>query len=112
MRADFTHYLTSIFSKKTMFLQTLRKSFLLIAAALNHDFCPSANSYVYWLKQPVGWVACGTFASILVGLFIGPQGYALTGAFLTLLVLGVSWPWLCMRGLSCEVSFDLSLIHI
>ena len=106
MRADFTHYLTSIFSKKTMFLQTLRKSFLLIAAALNHDFCPSANSYVYWLKQPVGWVACGTFASILVGLFIGPQGYVLTGAFLTLLVLGVSWPWLCMRGLSCEVSFD------
>ena len=89
-----------------MLLQTLHKTFASIAAALNHDFCPSANSYVYWLKQPVGWVVCGVFASILVGLFIGPQGYVLAGAFLTLLVLGVSWPWLCMRGLSCEVSFD------
>ncbi len=86
--------------------QTLRKFFASVTAALNHDFCPSANTYVYWLKQPVGWVVCGTFASILVGLFIGPQGYVLAGAFLTLLVLGVSWPWLCMRGLSCEVSFD------
>jgi len=89
-----------------MLLQILHKTFASIAAALNHDFCPSANSYVYWLKQPVGWVVCGVFASILVGLFIGPQGYVLAGAFLTLLVLGVSWPWLCMRGLSCEVSFD------
>ena len=64
---------------------------------LNYDFCPSANAYLYWLKQPVGWVVCGAIASLLVGLFIGPQGYVLTGAFLTLLLLGVSWPWLCMR---------------
>lgn len=74
--------------------------------ALNHDFCPSANTYVYWLKQPIGWVVAGIFASLLVGLFIGPQGYVLTGAFLTLLLLGVSWPWLCMKGLSCELKFD------
>jgi uncharacterized protein (DUF58 family) len=76
--------------------------------ALNHDFCPSANSYVYWLKQPIGWVLCGTAASLLVGLFVGPQGYVLTAAFLTLLVLGVSWPWLSMKGLSCELKFDES----
>lgn len=73
---------------------------------LNYDFCPSANAYLYWLKQPVGWVVCGAIASLLVGLFIGPQGYVLTGAFLTLLLLGVSWPWLCMKGLSCELGFD------
>jgi len=100
------HYLSLSFSQKINSLQTLSKYFASVTAALNHDFCPSANSYVYWLKQPVGWVVCGTFASILVGLFIGPQGYVLAGAFLTLLVLGVSWPWLCMRGLSCKVSFD------
>lgn len=86
--------------------QPLRKCFASIAAVLNHDFCPNANSYFYWLKQPIGWVVCGAFASILVGLFIGPQGYVLTGAFLTLLIFGVSWPWLCMQGLSCEISFD------
>ena len=89
-----------------MTIQTLRAWCASTVAALNHDFCPSANSYVYWLKQPVGWVVCGMFASFLVGLLIGPQGYVLAGAFLTLLILGVSWPWLCMRGLSCEVSFE------
>lgn len=88
--------------------QKFRRCCASVANALNYDFCPSANAYLYWLKQPVGWVVCGALASLLVGLFIGPQGFVLTGAFLTLLVLGVSWPWLCMKGLSCQLGFDES----
>lgn len=76
--------------------------------ALNYDFFPSANVYLYWLKQPIGWVVGGALASLLVGIFIGPQGYVLTGAFLTLLSLGACWPWLCMKGLSCELKFNES----
>ena len=26
-----------------------------LTGVLNHDFCPWANRYVYWLKQPIGW---------------------------------------------------------
>ena len=91
-----------------MLPKKLRTCCEVIVRLLNHDFCPNANSYLYWLKQPIGWVVCGTAASLLVGLFIGPQGYVLTGAFLTLLVLGVCWPWLCTKGIRCELRFDES----
>jgi len=89
-----------------MFTQIFRRSLGSIFKTLNHDFCPQANSYFYWLKQPVGWVVCATLASLLVGFFIGPQGFVLAAAFVALLVLGVLWPWLCMKGLSCELKFD------
>ena len=76
-----------------------------IGRKLNYDFCPNANKYVYWLKRPSGWVVVGAGFSALVGLFVGPQGFVLMWAFLTLLVLGVVWPWLSMKKISATVSF-------
>ena len=74
----------------------------------NHDFCPWANKYVYWIKQPIGWVVCGAFFSLLVGIFIGSQGYVLMSAFIALLILGAVWPWLSMKGVSSKLSFQVS----
>ena len=91
-----------------MFMQVWQRALNSILNALNYDFCPSANSFVYWVKQPVGWVVCAILASTLVGFFIGPQGFVLAAAFVALLFLGVLWPWLCMQCLSCEVKFDQS----
>ena len=70
----------------------------------NHDFCPLFNQYVYWLKKPIGWVVAGTFFSILIGLFVGPQGYIMAVAFAALLVLGLVWPWLSMKGIRCQLT--------
>ena len=75
-----------------------------VLSSLNHDFCPGLNRYVYWMKQPIGWVVGGAVASLLVGIFIGPQGFVLMGSFLVLLFLGAAWPWLSMKGLSCRIS--------
>lgn len=75
---------------------------------MNYDFCPGLNRYVYWLRQPIGWVVCGAGFSALVGLFVGHQGFVLMWAFLALLVLGVVWPWLSMKGLSCQLRFQQS----
>jgi len=72
----------------------------------NHDFCPNANKYVYWLKQPIGWVVSGAFFSLLVGILVGPQGFVLMWAFIALLILGVAWPLVSMRGLECKLRFD------
>lgn len=69
----------------------------------NHDFCPNLNQYVYWMKKPIGWVVTALFFSILIGLFVGHQGYVLAFAFFTLLVLGLVWPWLSMKGLQCSL---------
>ena len=74
-----------------------------ILSAANHDFCPGANQYVYWMKRPIGWVVAAIVFSILVGLFVGPQGYVLAAAFGALLVLGLIWPWLSMKGIRCEL---------
>ncbi len=77
-----------------------------LAAALNYDFCPSFNRYLYWLKQPIGWLVCAILSSCLVGLFIGPQGFVLMWSFLALLVLGAVWPLLSVKAISCRLSFS------
>jgi len=46
-----------------------------------------------------------TLMSLLVGLFIGPQGYVLAAAIAGVMVLGVAWPWVAMRAVRCEMTF-------
>ena len=62
------------------------------------------NRYVYWLKKPIGWVVTAILFSILIGLFVGPQGYILASAFFGLLILGLVWPWLSMKGIRCRLT--------
>lgn len=76
----------------------------------NRDFCPQLNRYVYWLKQPIGWVVAATAFSFLIGLFVGAQGYVLAFAFLALLTLGLVWPWLSMKGVRCSLIMPIGQI--
>ncbi|MFK7766152.1 MAG: DUF58 domain-containing protein [Mariniblastus sp.] len=69
----------------------------------SHDFCPWCNGLTDWLKEPLGWVVSAIAFSLLVGLLIGPQGFILAFAFLALLVLGLAWPWLSMKGIHCQL---------
>jgi len=89
-------------------VRKLKSLFNTLMRGMNHDFCPNLNRYLYWLKEPIGWVVCGTLFSLLVGLMLGPQGFVLMWAFLALLALGVAWPWLSMKGLTCTLHFDES----
>ena len=45
----------------------------------NYDYCPWANKYVYWLKQPIGWFVLAAIASAVIGLFAVPQGWFVCG---------------------------------
>ena len=72
----------------------------------NYDFCPWANRYVYWLKQPIGWFVVGTAAAALTALFLEPQAWILVGSLITVMLMGVVWPWVAMRGASAEIRFD------
>jgi uncharacterized protein (DUF58 family) len=73
---------------------------------LNHDFCPWANRYVYWLKQPVGWFALGAAAALMIGISVAPQALIVCAALVAVALIGVAWPWIGMRGISCSLSFD------
>lgn len=77
----------------------------------NYDFCPGANRYVAWFKQPVGWFLVAGIASATAGLCVAPQAWWVCLVVLVVLAMGVIWPWLSMRGLSATLTFDRRRCH-
>jgi uncharacterized protein (DUF58 family) len=77
-----------------------------IRSLLTTDFCPWANRYVYWMKQPLGWYALGAFASLLIGMFVSPSGWTMLACCIVVIAIQLAWPWVQMRMCRCEVSFD------
>jgi uncharacterized protein (DUF58 family) len=78
---------------------------------LHHDFCPWANRYVYWLKQPIGWFVVAAAMSLIVGVFLGAQGFVLCAAIVGVIALGVVWPWLAIRSVRVALRFDRRRTH-
>ncbi|MEW4489936.1 DUF58 domain-containing protein [Thalassoglobus sp. JC818] len=72
---------------------------------LNHDFCPWANRWVYWIKHPLACLAAAAIVAGSCGLFVNPVGFAILAAILLVGLLGAVWPWICSRGLSAEAEF-------
>ena len=79
---------------------------LLVAA--NRDFCPCAERYVGWLRQPLGWLVIAAAASLLLGLTLGSQGLVMFAVIAAFVAMGVLWPWVTMRGITSEVRFRRS----
>ncbi len=77
----------------------------------NHDFCPKANRYLAWLKSPLTWVTAAALASGLVGAVAAPQGWVVCVALFGTAVLGAIWPWLAIRGVTAELSFERTRCH-
>ena len=75
---------------------------------LNHDFCPSANKWVYWMKNPI-WLLLATIAaSVLCGIFVNPYVFLLTAVLALIVALGIVWPWIVSRGIQCRIEFEKS----
>lgn len=82
-----------------------------IATGATHDFCPWANKYVYWLKEPIGWFVLATATSVLIGVFFNPVGWTLAAGLLAVTILGLGFPLIAMAAVRCElkpVNSDLS----
>ena len=77
----------------------------------NYDFCPWANRYFTWLKSPLAWMAAAAIASGLVGAVAAPQGWVVCGALVGTMALGAIWPWVAVRGVSAELSFERPRCH-
>lgn len=92
-------------------LDEFRHRLALLSAVANHDFCPWANRYVYWLKEPVGWFVTAMGASLLVGALLSPLGWTLAAGLAAILVLGLGFPWLAVRMIRCELSPTAYQIH-
>jgi len=77
-----------------------------LVAIGQHEFCPWANRYVYWLKQPIGWFVVGAAAATLTAVFLEPRVWIIVGSLVAVMALGVVWPWVAMRGTTAEIGFD------
>ena len=75
--------------------------------ALTNDFCPWANKYVYWLKNPFWVLVLAIAGSVACGIFLNPLVFILTGLLLGVTGLGVVLPWIAVRGIECRVVFDI-----
>lgn len=76
--------------------------------ALNRDFCPWANRWVYWLKAPVWSVVIAAAVSLLCGILLNTYILALSAFLWVVLGLGIVWPWISVRGIDGEVTFSKS----
>ena len=74
--------------------------------ALNHDFCPWANRWVYWLKSPFWCLILAVLLSLVCGVFVNPSAFIVTVILGLLAGVGVFLPWLTIRGLECHIRFD------
>ena len=72
---------------------------------ISFEIIRTEKPLLYFLKQPLGFFVCATIASLSAGLFIGPQGFVLMWALLALLVVGIVWPWIVLKGLRCKLTF-------
>lgn len=67
------------------------------------DFCPWANRFVYWLKEPIGWFVLATVISATVGLYVNPIGWTLAASLLAIIAVGMVWPLIAVYGSSCRL---------
>lgn len=78
-----------------------------MAAALSTDFCPWANRYVYWLKNPFWLLVLAIAGSIVCSIFLNPFVMVLTALLVAIGGAGTALPWIAVRGIVCRVSFDI-----
>ena len=97
----------SAFTNRYLSLLTRLTGELLAAATYDvfPEFSATVRRFVY---HPLGVLSLAATASLLCGLFLHSQGFVLCGGVLTVIALGVIWPWLSLRGVSGTIGFDRS----
>ena len=91
--------------------RSLRAIATALRATLHYDFCPNANGYVYWLKQPVGWFVLALLCSLLVGSFLNPVGWSLAAGIFVILSVGLLFPWIAVRAVACKLFPVIDELH-
>ena len=82
-----------------------------LGTALSVDFCPWANKWVYWLKNPFWILILAIAGSIVCGALLNPMIFAITALLLVVTLIGAGLPWLAIRWITCEVMFDVPRVR-
>jgi len=90
-------------SEATLLAARVRASLFRLAGLLNHDFCPWANRWVYWLRHPLAFLGLAAVGSLSCGLFLNSQAFIAVAVLLTVVLIGVLWPAIALRGLDSRL---------
>ncbi|MBB3204879.1 uncharacterized protein (DUF58 family) [Rhodopirellula rubra] len=82
-----------------------------LSRLMTTDFCPWANRFVYWLKEPVGWFALATAVSVMIGLYFSPIGWTLAASLTAIMLTGMAWPWVAVRVTQCTLKPETDAVH-
>jgi uncharacterized protein (DUF58 family) len=75
---------------------------------LTHDHASRLDPYVKWVRNPAAVLGLAAIGAILCGLFLHPQGFVLALGIVAVLIAGVVWPWVSLRGLTGSLTFEKS----
>jgi len=75
------------------------------------DFCPWANRFVYWLKEPIGWFVLATAVSVMIGLYLNPIGWTLAASLLAIMIVGMAWPLVAIHVTTCSLRPEIAAVH-
>ncbi len=78
-------------------------------ALATYDVCPRFSARVRkLLYNPLGVLILAALTALLCALFLTSQCYVLFGGVLAVIVVGIGWPWLTLRGVHGSMSFERS----
>src|ERR1700686_2498487 len=79
---------------------------------LTHEYFPTLDPYLFgWARTPLGTLGLAATAAALCGIFLHPHAFILLFAIVLVVLLGLLWPWLSMRGLSGTITFPPARIR-
>ncbi|QDS91713.1 hypothetical protein FF011L_04460 [Roseimaritima multifibrata] len=81
-----------------------------LSRVLTTDFCPWANRFVYWLKEPIGWFVLATAISVVIGLFLNPIGWTLAASLTAIIGVGITWPLVAIHVTACELKPEVTWV--
>jgi uncharacterized protein (DUF58 family) len=82
-----------------------------LRALATYDVFPAFSAKVRrLLYNPLGVLILAALTALLCGVFLHPQGFILFGGVLAVLLLGIAWPWLSLRGIHGTISFERSRV--
>ena len=82
-----------------------------LSRLMTTDFCPWANRFVYWLKEPIGWFVLATAISVLIGIYFSPIGWTLAASLSLIMVVGMAWPLVAIHVTACQLRPEIDCIH-
>lgn len=72
---------------------------------LTHDRESPLDPYIKWVRNPAAILLLAAVGSTLCGLCLHPQGFVLAIAITVILVIGVVWPWIAVRGVRGSIAY-------